>query len=136
MAKKGKAGVVADKSDFNWISAEIIAVPFITVDRQLRLYFSSQARKIVRSNYVMLGYDHANKRIVVGNPEVVRPTNVEPHKLDKRGYTSARPFIRALGLTEADLPLRYEYVGKDYTIDGAFAFELVDDPQAGGDGRL
>lgn len=123
-------------SGMTWITADLPKKPFVTVDKQLRIYFSAEARDMVGANEVMLGYDHANKRIIIGNPTIVRPANVKPHRLDTRGYTSARPFLRTLGLTRNDLPLRYEYVGKDYTVDGAHSFELTGDPKAGGDGRL
>ena len=124
------------KSEITWINSDVTKTPFISVDTQLRLYFNAQARELIRSNSVMLGYDHANKRIIVGSSEIIRPANVKPHRLDKRGYTSARPFIKALGIPESALPLRYEYVGKDYAVSGSHAFELTDDPMAGGDGRL
>ena len=125
-----------DANTFVWITSEPVTSAFITVDRQRRLYFNTKAREILESDYVMLGYDHANKRIIVGKPDIVRPTNVKPHRLDNRGYTSARPFLRALGLTIEDLPLRYNYAGRDYTVKGAYAFELVGDDKAGEDGGL
>lgn len=130
------------KTEFIWISSENPdQKAFIAVDKQLRLYFNRAAKNMIGDKtyirpHVYLGYDFANKRITVGVPGVVRPVNVESHRLDKRGYTSARPFIKSVGLSEADLPLRYEYVGKDHNIDGAHAFELINDDRAGGDGRL
>lgn len=128
---------IANKSGFNWITSEHPDLTaFIAVDRQLRLYFNRTAQKLVRSKAVQIGYDFANKRLVVANPEIVRPVNVKPHKIDARGYSSARAFIRALGLSEKDLPLRYTYLGKDYTDypKGSYTFGLDGDP--GGDGAL
>lgn len=125
-----------NSSDFTWVSAGINDFAYITIDNQLRLYFNVQARKMIGADRVVIGYDFANKRLIVGNPEVVRPTNVRPHKLNKRGYASARPLVRKLMLPEESLPLRFEYVGKDYTVDGSLAFEMVGDPWVGGDGGL
>lgn len=126
----------ADKSANNlvWISSDVRKVPFITVDKQLRIYFNTEAQELVGAREVVIGYDHANKRMIVGNPSYVRPVNVKPHRIDRRGYTSARPFLRELGLDESVLPLKYEYVGKDYTIDGSHAFQLIGDDRAGEDG--
>ncbi len=121
---------------FRWITSDPVKEPFISVDVQRRLYFNAQARELIGSNTVQIGYDFANKRIIVAAANVVRPANVKPHKIDQRGYTSARSFLSSVGLSEADLPVRYEYVGKDYTVDGAHAFQLTDDPEAGGDGSL
>lgn len=132
MAKKQSDNI----DNITWITADLVKNPFVSVDTQLRLYFSAEARNLLKADEVMIAYDHTNKRIIVGNPAYVRPANVKPHKLDRRGYASARPFVRTLGLTASDLPLRFEYVGKDYTVDGAEAFELADDPKAGRDGRL
>lgn len=137
MPSENKKAVAAPGNPkFTWISAGINDFAYITIDNQLRLYFNVQARKMIGADRVVIGYDFANKRLIVGNPEVVRPTNVRPHKLNKRGYASARPLVRKLMLPEESLPLRFEYVGKDYTVDGSLAFEMVGDPWAGGDGGL
>lgn len=125
------------KSQITWISSSVTTDPFITVDNQRRIYFSSQAIGLLDgTNEVMIAYDHANKRLIIGDPRIVRPANVKPHRIDSRNYASARPLINSLGLSQNDLPLRYTYVGKDYTVDGAHAFELMNDDKAGGDGRL
>ncbi|SET42251.1 hypothetical protein SAMN05216389_11113 [Oceanobacillus limi] len=123
---------------FRWITSEPDRDPFISVDAQRRLYFNAKARSLVGSDTVQIGYDIANKRIIVGAADVVRPANVKPHKIDKRGYASARPLINSVGLSDADLPLRYNYVGRDFSEypDGAYAFQLMDDARAGEDGSL
>src|SRR5690625_1783756 len=117
-----------------WISSDVRKVPFITVDKQLRIYFNTEAQELIGAREVVIGYDHANKRMIIGNPRYVRPVNVKPHRIDRRGYTSARPFLRELGISELTEPLKYEYVGKDHTVDGALAFQRIGDDKAGRDG--
>mgnify|MGYP001309528507 CR=1 FL=1 len=122
--------------EISWVSSEIVPEVFVTVDKYQRIYFNKQAMELIgiteRNREIFIGYDFANKRMIVANPNVVRPTNVIPHRVDKRGYTSARPFLRQLSLSESDLPLRYKYIGKDYTVKGAFAFAMYGDKGADG----
>lgn len=124
------------ESQFKWITSEHPDLTaFIAVDKQLRLYFNVGAQnKLKKTREVYVGYDYANRRLIVADPEIVRPANVKPHRIDKRGYASARPFIRAVGLHMRDLPVRYTYLGKDHSVNGAHVFGL--DGEAGEDGAL
>ena len=127
------------ESRFHWITSEHPELTaFIAVDKQLRLYFNRTSQKLVGGvgAQVQVGYDFANRRLVVAPADIVRPANVRPHRLDKRGYTSARPFIRALGLTIGELPIKYTYLGKDYTDYPAGAFVFGLNGEAGEDGAL
>lgn len=126
MANKHGAKTI-DTQEFTWITSELPAELFLTVDKFRRIYFSADARNLIgveHSREIFLGYDFANKRMIVANPNTVRPANVKPHRIDKRGYASARPFVKALRLDKRDLPLRFRYIGKDYTIRGAYAFAM------------
>lgn len=116
-----------DTQEFTWITSELPADLFLTVDKFRRIYFSTDARNLIGVEYsreIFLGYDFANKRMIVANPNTVRPTNVKPHKIDRRGYASARQFVKTLEISKRDLPLRFRYIGKDYTVRGAYAFEM------------
>src|SRR5699024_1421534 len=114
--------------------------PYVVIDKHLRIYFSITTQELLGLNqgkrFVHLGYDPANKRIIVAAANTVRPANVKPHRIDDRGYTSARPFVRQTGIKESELPLKYDYVGKDDTDypQGSFAFQLED--YAEDDGKL
>ncbi|MBA9027541.1 hypothetical protein [Peribacillus huizhouensis] len=126
--------------DFAWISySTTLDDAYITVDSQKRLYLSSAAWKKLglapEGAALIIGHDHANKRLVVAKPEVVRAVNVRPFRFDPRRYCSAKPFIRALAIADETLPLRYEFLGKDFGAyaEGAYTFGLVgfDAPDGG-----
>lgn len=128
-------------TQLTWITGEVAGnEPYAIIDKHLRIYFSSTAQDLIdldrSKRFIHLGYDKANKRLIVASASVVRPVNVKPHRVDKRGYTSARPFIRQLGINESELPLKYDYIGKDYTDypQGSFAFQLEN--YGKDDGRL
>jgi hypothetical protein len=118
---------------FEWISARSSNTAYVTVDKQQRLYLSSDSVKLLQINeypaQLFVGYDKANKRMVVGKAGIVRVPDVEPFKFDNRRYAYAKPFVRDIGLTKANLPLRYEYVGDDLAgVDiprGTKLFQLV-----------
>lgn len=120
-------------SSFAWISYETEAdQPYITVDSQQRLYLSSGVCKLLGADCPMrlyVGYDHANMRLIVARPDIVRATDVKPFSFDKRRYGNAKPFIRTLGLNKSELPLRFTYAGKDFSDanlpEGSFAFGLA-----------
>lgn len=135
-----------EQPSFKWINnTNPNILPYITVDIQKRLFFSKASLKLLNANPkrtglvpVNIGYDFANKRLVIADPNVVRPANVKPHHIDKRSYTSARPFIREVGLDKNDLPIRFIYLGKDYGgglyPNGSHVFGL--NGEFGGDGGL
>lgn len=119
---------------FQWISNESSGGAYITVDKQLRLYLSSGTRDLLalaekQPTRLIIGYDAVNKRLVVAKPEVVRVPDTKPFPFDKRSYSSARVFVKEIGVNEAKLPLRYNYVGKDYGAypAGSYCFELSAD---------
>jgi hypothetical protein len=119
---------------FEWISARSSNTAYVTVDKQQRLYLSADAAKLIdiRSwpEKLFVGYDKANKRMVIGKATIVKVPDVEPFKFDARRYAYAKPFVKDLALSASDLPLRYEYVGDDLTgIDipkGTRLFQLAD----------
>lgn len=117
-------------SSFAWISYETEAdQPYITVDSQQRLYLSSGVCKLLGADCPMrlyVGYDHANMRLIVARPDIVRAIDTKAFSFDKRRYGNAKPFIRTLAIDKSDLPLRYVFTGKDYSEypDGAYAFQL------------
>lgn len=124
---------------FRWISNESSAGAYITVDNQLRLYLSTGTRELLNlgpsgkengvPSKLIIGYDAVNKRLVVAKPEVVRATDVKPFNFDRRSYSSARVFVREIGVSGNELPLRYNYVGKEYGEypSGAYVFESADE---------
>lgn len=121
-----------DAKGFAWISYETNAdQAYITVDAMQRLYLSSAAAKLLNletPGRLYVGYDHANMRLVAAKPELVKATDVKPFKFDKRRYCRAQPFIKALGIDKSKLPMRFTYVGKDFSDsklpDGSFSFQL------------
>src|SRR5699024_6350712 len=128
-------------SELRWITSITPRnEPYVVIDKHLRIYFSITSQELLGLNrgsrFVHLGYDHANKRVIIAPVNVVRPDNVTHHRAVKRGYTSARPIIRQLGINESELPLKYDYIGKDYTDypQGSFAFQLENYDKD--DGRL
>ncbi|MGG1594890.1 hypothetical protein [Terribacillus saccharophilus] len=117
--------------NFRWISSMPGQGVFITLDKQQRLYLSSDARKttnIDRGTHVIVGYDKANQRLVLANSEVVRVPNVKPFYLNEDSYISAAAIVRELNVSKLQLPLRFAYVGRDFAEydSGSFAFERVD----------
>lgn len=92
---------------------------FITIDKQRRLCLSSRLRKELSvdklsSFYAYTAFDHENKRIAIVKQELAKKiTNKAPAKFDKRGYTSASPILKQSGISDRELPIRFEYDG-DY----------------------
>lgn len=89
---------------------------YITIEKQRRLFISSGARRIIGLPkegpfYLTVAYDAAEKRIVVGKPELVNQPDIVPFKFDKRGNVSARPFLRKVGIDFDKLPQRYYLIG-------------------------
>ncbi|MED3649970.1 hypothetical protein [Heyndrickxia sporothermodurans] len=114
---------------FQWISNEGSNGEYITIDSQRRFYLSAGTRALFNdAKSLIVGYDAVNKRLVVAKPDVVRAANVKPYSFDKRWYASARHFVKNAGISEVDLPLRFNYVGKDYadTPTGSHTFQLAE----------
>lgn len=114
---------------FQWISNEGGNGEYITIDSQRRFYLSSGTRALFNgAKTLIFGYDFVNKRLVVAKPNIVRAADVVPYNFDKRWYASARHFVKNAGIDLMDLPLRFNYVGKDYadTPAGSHTFQLAD----------
>lgn len=104
--------------------------PTITIDNQRRIYISTEARKLIGLTSpfrLIVAFDKANQRVVVAKPEIVRAPNAVPFQFDKRHYAHAKRMVRELGFTDAELPLRFEYIGRDYSEypEGSFSFQRV-----------
>ena len=115
----------------DWISSQ--APEFITFDAQKRLCVSSGATAILNvpktGDFTLhVGYDSVNQRIVLAKPDVVKLPNVIPFKFDKRRYCHVRELVRKINVPEEELPVRFEYVGKDYadSPQGSHVFQLAD----------
>lgn len=127
---RNKSDGSTQNATFQWISADS-AEPYITIDNQQRLYLSAGARKTIgvdTRSRIIVGYDKANKRVVIAKPEVVRVPNIRPFLLDKKAYCSARAIVQAIDFDYEDLPLRFAYVGRDFSeYDvGSYAFQRVE----------
>lgn len=118
------------QTNFEWISNKS-AVAYVTIDSHHRLYISKPARELLElpsGKYRLIaGYDYANHRIVLAKPEVVRVPDIEPFNFDKRSYSKVKRFVDRANLGRA-LPVRFFYVGKDYSDlpRGTFAFQRSD----------
>lgn len=129
-AKYETRGAEKESEGFVWISNES-SFPYVTIDSHQRLYISSPAKKLLnlpegKVNFRLItGYDFANNRIVLAKPEIVRVPNVKPFKFDKRSYSKAKTFVEKARLGGM-LPVRFKYVGKDFSElpAGSYAFEL------------
>ncbi len=117
---------------FEWISNETKPV-YISVDKQYRLYLSQGTRQLLGlqpEEHIRLycGYDLVNHRIVVAKPGVVNVPNVKPFRFDKRSYSKAKNYVENTGLKDANLPIRFDYVGEDFgeVPSGSYVFERAD----------
>jgi hypothetical protein len=134
---------MAKTNNFEWISNDSASQDvYITIDKQLRLYVSSKARKLfgfkdAEPFELFVGYDPINKRLIIGKVDVNSPANVRPFKFDKRSYASARPFLPKTDIEPKSLPLRYGFVGRMQTDkkypSGTYLFQLdgYDAPDGG-----
>lgn len=88
-----------------------IGAKFLTIDKQLRLSFSSALRKELRLetglDWVVLAVDPENKRIGVVRQDLAKVPNVDAFKVDRRGYTSARRIVEKMALAGAEFPIRF-----------------------------
>jgi len=114
---------------FEWISND--SAQFLTIDRQRRIYFNAGTRVLLGVKPYqswLVGYDAANRRLILAKPEIVKAVNVSPFNVDQRFYMSARKFVDKLGLADADLPLNFRFVAQvtsakeDYPA-GSYVFE-------------
>ncbi|MGG2024236.1 hypothetical protein AB1282_00360 [Gottfriedia sp. S16(2024)] len=130
--------------NFQWISNDSASHDaYITLDAMKRLYLSTKACAVMglpkkEAFELFVGYDALNKRLVIAKPDLVSPVNVKPFKFDKRSYASARPLLDKMDVKVAQLPLRYNYVGRLHNDKmypaGTYVFEL--DGHTAVDGRL
>ncbi|MCR8843104.1 hypothetical protein NQ117_05380 [Paenibacillus sp. SC116] len=102
---------------------------FVSTDRQRRLHLSSGTRAILgitegEAVSMYVGFDHANKRIAVARPDVVRLTDTRTMRFDgKRYYAAATSFVSMYELPH-DKAYRYDFAGKDEST-GAIMFQLA-----------
>jgi hypothetical protein len=124
------AGGRTEATSFAWITNRTTQ-PYVTIDSQQRLYISSPAKELMGLPHgkvkfrLIAGYDFANHRIVLAKPEIVRVPNIEPFSFDKRSYSKVKNFVSRARIGDM-LPVRFVYVGKDYSEypSGSFAFQL------------
>ncbi|MBS4195348.1 hypothetical protein [Lederbergia citri] len=107
---------------FEWIS-NVDDQPFLTVDNQRRIYFNAGTRTLLGvtpHQSWLIGYDPANKRLILAKPEIVRAANIAPFNVDKRFYMSARKFVDKLGLDANDLPINFRFIEHITAAKGAY----------------
>jgi hypothetical protein len=108
----------------------VIALPFepiqlhrhggisLTIDKWRRIRISSAARKelaITPFTPVIISVDTENKRVGVVKQDLAKIPKASVVRPDKRGYlgiATGKQVIDKLALTDADLPAKFEYVGK------------------------
>lgn len=125
---------------FEWISNVDANTPFLTVDSQRRIYFNSGTQALLGvkpHQRWLVGYDPANKRLILAKPDIVKAVNVAPFSVDKRFYMSARKFVDKTGMTAADLPLNFYFVEHVTAANGSYpAGSYVFEADGGGsDGK-
>lgn len=115
-----------------WISnqAEMRNTNAVSIDVYHRLNILKTPRKTLNIPdnelfQLIVGFDKVNKRIVLAKPDVVRVPNVRPYKFSRRATAKVSNFVKEAGL-EDRLPVRFNYVGKDFSEypQGAHAFQL------------
>lgn len=119
-------------SKFMWINAEESSDNFVTIDSQRRFYVSTGACNLIGVDKtglfsLFIGYDPVNERIIVAKPEIVKAVDTKPFTFDSRRYSNARPIIIKAAIPVEELPLKYEYRGRDFSEypDGAHVFQLM-----------
>lgn len=89
----------------------------LTLDKFYRLRISSAALrdlKLTAYQFAVVSVDVENKRLGLAKQEIAKVPNASALKVDKRGYLGVaigKQVASKLGLTDADLPVRFEYVG-------------------------
>jgi hypothetical protein len=109
---------------------EVILLPFepiqlsrhggvsLTIDKFRRIRISSAARKelaLTTFTPIIVSIDAENKRVGVVKQELAKLPKASALRHDKRGYlgiATGKQVIDKLALTDADLPAKFEYVGK------------------------
>jgi hypothetical protein len=104
----------------------------LTIDKLRRIRLSSSALKeLALTNFtpVIVSVDAENKRVGLVKQELAKIPKASVVRPDKRGYlgiATGKQVIDKLALTDADLPAKFEYVGK-VDEDSVFwhSFELI-----------
>jgi hypothetical protein len=104
----------------------------LTIDKLKRIRLSSSALKeLALTNFtpVIVSVDTENKRVGVVKSELAKIPNASVVRPDKRGYlgiAAGKMVVDKLALTNADLPAKFEYVGKiDEGATFWHGFELI-----------
>jgi hypothetical protein len=89
--------------------------PYVATDRHGRLRLSSATVSMLSARGVgiklYVGYDKANRRIALGKPDVVKPTDAQPLSFDKsRHYANISAFMKRHQLPFESV--KYVYDGK------------------------
>jgi hypothetical protein len=119
--------------EITWISSAPDRGAYLTIDRQQRLYVSSEACDVLgvskdgRFSF-NLGHDPDKQRLLIAKPGVAGVPDVRPFRFDKRRYGHALAYVKRVPEMEPELlPVRFEYIGRenDEYPDGIFAFQLA-----------
>jgi hypothetical protein len=90
----------------------------LTIDKIGRIRLSSSALKslaLTTFTPVIVSVDTENKRIGVVKQDLAKIPNASVVRPDKRGYlgiAAGKMVVDKLALTDADLPAKFQYVGK------------------------
>jgi hypothetical protein len=117
---------------FEWIPSNELH-PYVSIDRERRLYISKPARKLLnlpddQSFYLAVGYNPSAHRIALARP-FTSADMPAPFRFDKRSYARAKHFVERARL-EAYLPARFLYIGPGEENEGppgSHIFELATD---------
>ena len=90
----------------------------LTIDKNRRIRLSSSALKdlaITPFTPVIVSVDVENKRVGIVKQDLAKIPNASTVRSDKRGYlgvAAGKMAISKLALADADLPAKFNYVGK------------------------
>lgn len=102
---------------FEPIQIERTSPSAVSLDKFYRLRLSASALrelKLSAYQYVVISTDVANKRIGIAKQELAKVPNASAIKVDKRGYlgvAAGKQVVRKLGLTDGNLPIRFDFIG-------------------------
>jgi hypothetical protein len=110
-------------------AARPMEVPYITTDKQGRIYLNRLAQKVLNAENMpvslYVAYDSVNKSIGLVHPDIVRLPNVKPFRFNgDRAYASAIAFLKKNHILPSGAANRYLYVGKEH--NGWHLFKLAD----------